>query len=124
MWRANRGEGNDERRQILDALASFLESHGDSRFAPMSCSDANVRDRAGWWEHDEHGDRVYLFTPKGLQGAIKGFDVKRYLEVLEDCGVIPKRKAGNRERAKTMRIGGQPVRVYTVFARKLGEIVS
>lgn len=124
LWRANRGEGNDERRQILDALASFLECHGDSRFAPMSCSDANLRDRAGWWEHDQNGDRVYLFTPKGLQGAIKGFDVKRYLEVLEDCGVIPKRKAGNRERAKTMRIGGQPVRVYTVFARKLGEIVS
>lgn len=124
MWRANRGEGNDERRQILDALASFLESHGDSRFAPMSCSDAMVRDRAGWWEHDEHGDRVYLFTSKGLKDALKGFDVKRYLEVLEDCGVIPKRSAGSRERAKTMRIDGHSVRVYTVLVRKLGEILS
>lgn len=124
MWLANRGEGNDERRQILDALASFLECHGDSRFAPMSSSDAVVRDRAGWWEHDEKGDRVYLFTAKGLKDALKGFDVKRYLEVLEDCGVIPKRSAGGRERAKTMRIGGHPVRVYTVFVRKLGEILS
>jgi len=124
LWRANRGEGNDERRQILDALASFLECHGDSRFAPMSCSNANLRDRAGWWEYDKHGDRVYLFTSKGLKDALKGFDVKRYLEVLEDCGVIPKRKAGSSERAKTMRIDGQSVRVYTVFAGKLGEIVS
>lgn len=124
MWLANRGEGNDERRQILDALASFLECHGDSRFAPMSSSDAVVRDRAGWWEHDEKGDRVYLFTAKGLKDALKGFDVKRYLEVLEDCGVIPKRSAGGRERAKTMRIGGHPVRVYTVFVRKLGEILN
>jgi hypothetical protein len=86
-----RGGGNDERRQILDKLAGFLERHGDSRFSDWTADGAAIRDRAGWWKPDDPGGRLYLFNADGLREALKGFDFKRALDVLESCGVIPKR---------------------------------
>jgi putative DNA primase/helicase len=117
-WRAMRGGGNDERRQILDKLAGFLERHGDSRFSDWTADGAAIRDRAGWWKPDDVGGRLYLFNADGLREALKGFDFKRALDVLESCGVIPKASATG-ERSKTENVGGRKVRVYPVRADAL-----
>ena len=117
-WRTMRGGGNDERRQILDKLAGFLERHGDSRFSDWTADGAAIRDRAGWWKPDDAGGRLYLFNADGLREALKGFDFKRALDVLESCGVIPKASAAG-ERSKTENVGGRKVRVYPVRADAL-----
>ena len=116
-WRAARGRGNDERKQILDRVADFIERHGDSRF---SCADANDPDaktinRAGWWRDDAAG-RTFLFHSAGMREAVQGFDFKRALDVLQEAGALP--KAGG-ERARPERIAGRPVRLYAIHAAKL-----
>lgn len=113
LWRSMRGKGNDERRQILDRLTSFIERHGDSRFSAWTEESTVVRDRAGWWKADETGGRLYLFTADGLREALKGYDFKRTLDVLEACGVIPK-AAGTGERRRSVRIRGVTAKVYEV----------
>ncbi|WP_241762800.1 DUF927 domain-containing protein [Aromatoleum aromaticum] len=118
-WRAMRGRGNDERRQILDRLAGFLERHGDSRFSDWTADGVMVRDRAGWWKPDDAGGRLYLFNADGLREALKGFDFKHALDLLEEAGVLPKANARG-ERAKAERIGGRVVKLYEVRADSLG----
>ena len=113
-----RGGGNDERRQILDKLAAFLERHGDSRFSDWTADGSMIRDRAGWWKPDDQGGRLYLFTADGLREALKGFDFNRALDVLEQAGAIPKANTRG-ERAKPETIGGRKVRVYQVRADAL-----
>ncbi|AVR87369.1 TOPRIM and DUF927 domain-containing protein [Thauera aromatica] len=113
LWRSMRGKGNDERRQILDRLSSFIERHGDSRFSAWTADSAVVRDRAGWWKTDDAGGRLYLFTADGMREALKGYDFKRALDVLEACGVIPK-AAGTGERRRSVRIYGVTAKVYEV----------
>lgn len=122
VWRAARGRGNDERRQVLDKLGNYLERHGDSRFSNCAFASTLVRDRAGWWR-DEDGGRSYLFTSAGLREAVAGFDFKRALDLLEEVGVLPKRLA-NGERARTERIDGRAVKVYPVNADRLAEAGS
>jgi putative DNA primase/helicase len=117
-WRSMRGRGNDERRQILDRLAGFLERHGDSRFSDWTADASMIRDRAGWWKPDDEGGRLYLFNADGLREALKGFDFKRALDLLESCGAIPKASASG-ERSKTENIGERKVRVYHVRADAL-----
>lgn len=118
-WQSARGHGNDERRQILELVAGFIARHGDSRF---SNADANTADdsmrinRAGWWR-DVDGGRVYLFNAEGLREAVKGFDFKRALDILQEAGALP---ATSGERAKAQRIFGQLVRLYPIIADKLG----
>lgn len=120
-WRSWRGRGNDERRQILERVASFIERHGDGRFsnADRDC-DTPIRDRAGWWR-DAGGDgRIYLFNADGLREALKGFDFNRALDTLQEVGVLPKPdKSG--ERAKPQRIGGRLVRLYSIHADQLSR---
>ena len=36
IWCDTRGQGNDEKRQILDQVLSFIERHGDSRFSAIN----------------------------------------------------------------------------------------
>jgi putative DNA primase/helicase len=116
-WRAARGRGNDERRKILDQVAGFIERHGDSRFSDAGATnaDAKIINRAGWWRDNDAG-RIFLFHAEGLREALKGFDFKRALDVLQQAGAIPK-SAG--ERAKPERIAGRPVRVYAIQSAKL-----
>lgn len=118
-WRSLRGRGNDERRQILDRLAGFLERHGDSRFSDWTTDGAMIRDRAGWWKPDDQGGRLYLFNADGLREALKGFDFTQALDLLEACGAIPKAGADGK-RTKPQRIGARLVRLYEVRPDALG----
>lgn len=118
-WRAMRGRGNDERRQILDRLSSFLERHGDSRFSDWTADGAMIRDRAGWWKPDDQGGRLYLFNADGLRDALKGFDFKRALDLLEQAGALPEASADGK-RARFYRIAGRGMKLYPINPDKLG----
>lgn len=116
-WRALRGTGNDEQRQIVNRVADFIERHGDSRFSDVVVHDADAMriNRAGWWR-DDAGGRVYLFTSAGMKEALVGFDFKRALDTLQRAGVLP---PSSGERSKPERIGGRTVRVYAIQADQL-----
>ncbi len=119
-WRSLRGRGNDERWQILERVASFIERHGDSRFSNADRdepADAMRINRAGWWR-DSNEVRVYLFNKDGLREALTGFDFRRALDTLQEVGALPTVDASG-ERAKPLRIGGRLVRVYPIQADKL-----
>ena len=127
-WQSLRGRGNDERRQILEAVSGFIERHGDSRFSDAERSPDlrfpdQTRDRAGWWRDSSIG-RVYLFTNEGLRDALKSFDFKRALDVLQAEGALPAAGVGG-ERAKPTRIkarGEELIRLYTISAKKLEPV--
>jgi putative DNA primase/helicase len=118
VWQSLRGRGNDERRQIPERVADFIERHGDSRFsdADVAGDDPMRINRAGWWR-DTPAGRVYLFNASGLREALQGFDFKRALGTLQEVGALP---ASSGERSKPERIGGRlPVRLYAIHADKL-----
>ncbi|MGE0070992.1 MAG: DUF927 domain-containing protein [Thiomonas sp.] len=118
LWRAARGRGNSERRQIVEQIAAFVSRHGDARFSDIaSTHDLPVRDRAGWWK-DEGGSRIYLFTAEGMREALKGFDFKAALDSLEAQGVIPAAGADGK-RTQWHRVNGRAVRLYAVDGSKL-----
>lgn len=119
LWRTSRGKGNDERRQILDKVSGFIERHGDGRFSDADASnESQLRDRAGWWRDSTDG-REYLFTTDGMHEALKGFDFKRALDVLQEAGALPVPGADGK-RARFYRIAGRGVKLYPVQAEKLG----
>ena len=113
LWREARGSGNDERRQILRIILGFIETHGDSRFSDIKVSEqSSVRDRAGWWRATKDG-REYLFTASALNEAIRGFDLKRALDVLQEARALPPPGA-NRERSTYIRVAGRGTKLYVI----------
>jgi putative DNA primase/helicase len=119
LWRALRGKGNDERRQIADKVRGFIERHGDARFsnADYNGDTQLVRDRAGWWRSNGDG-REYLFTAEGMREALKGFDFKRALDVLQELGALPAPGADGK-RARFYRVGGMGAKLYPLNPEKL-----
>ncbi|RZO83051.1 MAG: DUF927 domain-containing protein [Oceanococcus sp.] len=115
-WRKLRGSGRDERREILAALSAFLDTFGHSRF-PAVGGPSLARDRAGWKE----GDR-YLFTSAGLHEALKGFDFRRALDVLQGENVLT--DAGGSKRSHSKRLEGRVVQVYAIDANRLGGLLE
>lgn len=121
-WRVMRGKGNNERRQILEQLSAFIERNGDSRFSDADASDSHDAmriNRAGYWQDGMEG-RAYLFNADGLREALKGFDFKRALDVLQQEGVLSAPGA-NGERAKPIRIGGRVAKLYEVRAEAMQQ---
>ena len=119
VWRAMRGKGNDERRQILEKVSDFIERHGSGRFSDADASnEAPLRDRAGWWKEGSDS-REYLFTAEGMREALKGFDFNRALDVLQEAGALPVPGADGK-RARFYRIFGHGMKLYPVQAEKLG----
>lgn len=119
VWQSARGHGNDERRQILEQVSGFIARHGDSRFsdADRADSDDTMRiNRAGWWR-DDGGERIYMFNAEGMREAVKGFDFKRALDVLQEAGALPNSSG---ERIKSVRINKIQQRLYLVNPDKLG----
>ena len=119
LWQAGRGKGNDERRQIADKVRGFIERHGDARFsnADYTGDTQPVRDRAGWWRSNGDG-REYLFTADGMREALKGFDFKRALDVLQELGALPAPGADGK-RARFYRVGGNGAKLYPITPEKL-----
>ncbi|MDR1647772.1 MAG: DUF927 domain-containing protein [Zoogloeaceae bacterium] len=118
-WRASRGHGgNDEARQIADAVGRFIERHGDSRFSDLSGDGGHmIRDRAGYWKQSGE-ERIYLFNSDGLREAVKGFDFKRALDALEGMGALS--KAGlDGKRATKIKIDGRAIWLYHIAPSRL-----
>lgn len=124
IWCSTRGQGNDEKRQILDQVLNFIERHGDSRFSAINSSDeVIVRDRAGWWIKESE-TRIYLFTAGGMKEALKGFDLKRCLDILVSVGALPEPSTTKGERLRQRKIDGKNTRVYEINTEKLSEVTS
>lgn len=116
-WRAGRGEGPSEDRQILKAIADFIDRHGSSRFQSIknyAGGDEKVRDRAGWLEDRLEEDRLYLFTSGGLEEATKGFDLARVVRALDSVGAIAKRDAGRAQASTRVPSESKPKKLYVI----------
>lgn len=113
-WRAGRGEGPSEDRQILKAIADFIDRHGGSRFQSIEVGADEVRERAGWWEGRPEGGRLYLFTSGGLEEATPGFDLTRVVRALDSVGAITKRDAGKHQAQKKIPGLKSPKRLYHI----------
>ena len=125
LWQSMRGQGNDERRQILRQISGFIERHGDGRFSDADiANDVPIRERAGWWR-DSSAGREYLFTTDGMREATKGVDFKRALDALQEAKALQEPGA-NGERSKPCRIGGRVVKLYAINSHRLdgGEHVA
>lgn len=118
LWQAGRGKGNNEKHQIAERVQGFIERHGDGRFTSVDYTgDVQIRDRAGWWRVTGDG-REYLFTSEGMREALKGFDFKRALDVLQELGALPAPSA-NGERARFFRFAERGMKLYPINPDKL-----
>lgn len=119
-WLSSRSKGNDERRQILEAVSAFIDLHGDSRFSDANNTndrDPRTNNRAGWWEETTKG-RIYLFNSTGMREALKGFDFKRALDELQEAGAL-EAPGSDGKRAKFKRIAGHGKKLYPINPEKL-----
>lgn len=123
-WKAARGKGVTEDRQILQAVADFIAKHGDGRFSRKGDDDGVFRDRAGWWTTSATtGERIYLFTPAGLREAASGYDFSRALTALESAGWIVDRDKDEpgRKSKKTPVTPGRKLSLYWVLPEGINE---
>lgn len=117
VWRAGRGQGPSEDRQILRAIADFIARHGDTRFSSADDPEGEARDRAGYWEDSPTG-RLYLFNRPGLEEAAKGYDLGRVVLALESVGAIAKREPGRAQATKRLP-SGRKEKLYWIDAARL-----
>ena len=117
VWRAGRGEGPSEDRQILKSIADFIARHGDTRFSSADDPHGEARDRAGYWEASPSG-RLYLFNRPGLEEATKGYDMGRVVQALDSVGAITKRELGKNQHKKCLPDKTKP-RLYWIDPSKL-----
>ena len=119
-WRAARGSGSTETRQILEAVRDFLDTQGDCRFSDMDATDNHraTPNRAGYWRETTEG-RVYLFNGPALREACPGYDMRRILDALEEAGALPKVEPGQK-RAKQYKIHGTKALLYPITPDALG----
>lgn len=117
-WRAGRGEGPSEDRQILRAIADFISRHGDSRFSGANDPHGEARDRAGYRETLPDGRLLYLFNRPGLEEAAKGYDLSRVVLALDSVKAIAKRETGKHQHKKCLPDGTKP-RLYWIDPAKL-----
>ena len=116
-WQAVHGEGPSEDRQILRAIADFIERHGGSRFQSVAEFENEVRDRTGYWEASPSG-MLYLFTRIGLEEATQGFEMSRVVQALDSVGAITKRDTGKNQAMKRLP-GNRRVRLYFIDPNRL-----
>jgi putative DNA primase/helicase len=122
VWCKTRGQGNDEKRQILEQLADFIDRYSDSRFSSVNNTNAIIHDRSGWYEDSSNG-RLYLFTSGGLREALKGHDFKRCLDMLVSVGALPEPDEDNKRSAQR-KINGKNTRVYEINVNKVSEVAQ
>lgn len=60
----------------------------------------------------------YLFTSEGLREALKGFDFKRALDMLQGLEALPAPMADGK-RSRFFRVGGTGMRLYQITPEKL-----
>ncbi len=109
-WR-ERSAPRDPATEAITRIREFLDRHGADRFAPVDGS-RPVRDRAGWYEEDPYGRRIWLFTPLAFREALGDLDERAAAQALAKAGVLV---PGERGRLTTKRrIEGRRPRVYVI----------
>tara|TARA_R110000751_G_C13788462_1_gene481837 strand:+ start:3744 stop:5495 length:1752 start_codon:yes stop_codon:yes gene_type:complete len=117
VWRAGRGDGPSEDRQILRSIADFISRHADSRFSSVNDVHGEAKDRAGYWE-ETGGARLYLFNRPGLEDATKGYDLNRVVLALDSVGAIAKKDTGKHQALRRLPDGTRK-RLYYIDPAKL-----
>jgi putative DNA primase/helicase len=119
VWRAFRGPGQTEDRQILQGVQDFILKFGDARFSQNNgelTADASVRDRAGYWRDlpapDGSTRRVYYFNSPAMREAARGFDLGRILRALKAAGWIAEHDAG--KNSKKVKVAGTALSLYAI----------
>lgn len=117
-WRKHRPSGSQEAPAMLEAVQTFIDKHGGSRFENRNGDALQntpiIRDRAGWYEDTEKG-LIYHFTKSGLKEALDGFDFGRGVEALEAAGWLLGRDKDYPTSGKQTKIGGGNYRVFSIF---------
>lgn len=115
-WQEAQPKDRNETSKILEAVANFIDKHGDARFGGGIDSDVycettpiTVRDRAGF--KGKHG--VYHFLSDGLHEALRGFDFNRAKDVLIAKGILLNATTEQRK------INGENFRVYNIDSARL-----
>lgn len=109
---ARGGVAANEDQQAIRQVRSFIEQHGESRFAlKQSGYSSQVRQRAGWL--DSTGSQtIYLFYPTGWREATEGLSPDRAAKALMAAGyLIPD---GNRPQRKVSLPDNTRPRMYCV----------
>ena len=91
LWRAAQpcSPRGKEHAQIVKSIVDFVDKHGNSRFFDIDASEVPViQDQAGYWQNLPAGDRIYLFTPAGLQEAAGNFKIARVIKAVEEAGAF------------------------------------
>lgn len=116
-WIGRRGGiGSTEHRNILTAIRSFIERHGDSRFQSMEASEHEraTINRAGFWRIRTGGEREYLFLSGPLKEEVcAGFDFDQVTNLLIERGICTLDGGGKKSHAVTLPDLGK-TRVYIV----------
>jgi putative DNA primase/helicase len=121
-WCEAQGEGNREFRDVLAAVSTFIEKHGDSRFSDSDVKEVSVHNRAGWW-HDMVNGREYLLTSAGMHDVLKDYDFNRGLKLLQEAGVLPPSGADGKSSSSVMiKAIGTKKRVYRINVAKLENL--
>ena len=119
-WVEDIGSGNSEDRQILAAIADYIDTYGNSRFADMSFNQpsAPAQELSGYFQLEDGEDAYYLFTSAGLKRAVPGFKTHRIsLALKEHEALIP---GGDGRSQRSVRVGRQGVkRVYKIHEAKV-----
>ncbi len=115
------------------ALSKIIKKHRGELKTPRKLDDKvdNIKhdykiihNRAGYWR-DENDVRTYYLIADGINEALKGFDLKLALDLLEQSGIVPAGKSKG-ERANPMRVRGKVVRLYKIDYERLqngGELI-
>lgn len=119
-WRKHRPSGSQEAPAMLEAVQTFIDKHGGSRFENRNGDALQntpiIRERAGWYEDTAEG-RVYHFTKSGLKEALDGFDFGRGVEALEAAGWLSGKDKEYLASGKQMWIGGGNYRIFSILPR-------
>lgn len=127
VGRRDSGAKNSDRQKVLDAVGGFIATHGNSRFQHVNeGATGRCHNRAGWFMDDPKsgGEVVYLFHAAGMKEALKGFDFKYALRVLQEAGAIPPTNPKTGRLSGLRSIEGKKVKVYEVRHGKLGDGVE
>lgn len=90
------GNGNREKRAIVDLARAFFETHGASRFEDIhAINELRVPNRAGFFRNGEKNGREFLVLPTAFRSEIcQGFNEKTVKRVLIDAGMLLPSKTG------------------------------
>ena len=89
------GVGATENENIINAVALFLEKHGQSRFQDVDDKNSTCFNRAGFRRMMD-GQVQYLVLPQSFKEIVVGYPPARAARVLYEAGLLEKGKEADR----------------------------